>query len=161
MRTSKWWLTVAWVSVFFAAIAGYSVRLLQDLMHPKQHIYIDESWVAASRNCWNGLSALHDTTISEDLADPVKFRAAFPGYGRMRDDQILKLAQSSQVSAPIPDQGLFLGWTPVRVPVKPQTTDYDALAKRFGGSVVTNHATPPSDMLCNVNDGLPAGFSSN
>jgi len=156
-RTPTWWLMAVCTSICFGIVAGYSLRFAQDFRKSNQHVRVDESWVTASRNCWNGLSALHDIAISGNLADPVRFRAAFPGYARMTDDQIIKLVQSPQASAPIPDQGLFLGWTSIRVPVKQEAVDYGAIAKSLGN----DGKSPPADMLCNVSDGLPAGFSPN
>jgi hypothetical protein len=141
-------------AIVVGVVIGYSLRLVQDTRKQQAKIHVDESWVSASRKCWTGLTALHDDAIAVNLSDPTKFRVTFPGYGTMNDRQILGIAQQSQTSAPAPDQGMFLGFRPASVPTK--SVDYDALAKKWGGVKVESTA----EMLCNLSDGVPSGFTA-
>lgn len=152
----------ATIGVRYLAIAALVLALgckARDMGVPtadKSAEFVDSSWVQATRSCWpelehNGFSA---TGLKHNLADPLRFRSAFPSYAARDENGIRALVAKPLMSASAPDATILQN---SRTPV---LTRAQAVAGNGPKAAIvpgSSGAAPP-DALCAIHAGIPVGF---
>ena len=117
---------------------------------------VHETWITAVQSCWPAIakSGRSNPDLEHYLVDPAHFRLVFPSYADLTDAQIKTGLAASIVRSPKANiKTLAHSATPVltRIQAASGATAEDAVVSSTDGFA-------PSDSLCSIQTGTPAGF---
>lgn len=122
---------------------------------------VHREWVKAARDCWTGMSALHDYEIEAGLQDETVFRSTFIGYRSLSNTEIDHLRAQPLKSAAKPD-ALDTEGVHRNTVEKSGSLDNSAptfLPPNFFDPKKTVGQYSDDDVFCSVKEGLPSGFN--
>ncbi|MFC6644351.1 hypothetical protein ACFQBQ_01830 [Granulicella cerasi] len=149
-------LLLATLAVACVFASGCKAREMGVKYADKRAAHVDTTWLLAANACWPDLAHAGYTLgdVKSYLSDPLHFRATFAAYASLSNDELITVAETPVMKAPLPDSGIF------NQSQNPVLTRQQALqGNNARGTLVSDtNGIAPQDSLCAIQAGTPVGF---